>query len=124
MNPRGVDARTSPRVPIRLSAEVRHGEATFTATTRDLSVGGVCLEASFSLPEGDLVQVGLFLVVDDVEDASQPPLQVYGRVAWAAPAEPAEGRLATMGVRFQSMTGAQISGLTRILKVVPSESAA
>ena len=112
--PRGVDARTTPRVPIRMSAEVHVGGLLFTATTRDLSMGGMCLESDRSVPEGAALQIGLFLVVDDVEDASQPPLELAGKVAWTAPGE--EGRTGTMGIRFEGITPAQMAGLSRLLK--------
>jgi hypothetical protein len=117
-----VENRSSPRIHVRLSAEVRSAGRAFTATTRDLSVGGVCLEADRTLGEGDAVQITLFLVVDDVEDASQPPIELRGRVAWSAPGE--EGRLSTMGVRFEGLSSTQMSGLTRYLKMIPASALA
>lgn len=116
MNPRGVESRISPRLAVRLSAEVRHGASTFTAVTRDLSIGGVCLEADRALPEGDPLVVVLFLVVDDVEDAAQPALEMKGKVAWAVAGEGAEP--ARMGVRFESVSPHQLDGLSRFLKLV------
>ena len=97
-----------------MSAEVHHGGRIFTATTRDLSTGGMCLESNRLLPEGEGVLVGLFLVVDDVEDASQPPLEIRGKVAWTAPGE--EGRTGTMGIRFEGVSSTQMVGLSRLLK--------
>src|SRR4051812_19683128 len=114
---RGVDARQSRRFTVRLSAEVNHGGKVFTATTRDLSVGGVCLESDRMVPEGDACAVGLFLVVDDVEDASQPTVEIKGKVAWSAPGD--EGRAATMGIRFDAVSAGQLEGLTRFLKLLP-----
>jgi hypothetical protein len=115
-NPRGIDARQTPRFTVRLSAEVTHGGRSFTATTRDLSQGGVGLDAHQMVPEGELLQVTLFLVVDDVEDPSQPQLDVRGQVMWSVP--PEEGRPGAMGIRFEGLSPAQQAGLARFLKVV------
>ena len=117
--PRGSsDGRLTPRIPVRLSAEVHFAGKVFTATTRDLSSGGVCLESDRLLPEGYALQVGLFLVVDDVEDATQPPLEMRGKVAWATPGDP--GEKGSMGIRFESVSTGQMAGLTRFLKMVPT----
>jgi hypothetical protein len=113
----GVENRLSRRYAVRLSAEVVHGSRKFTGTTRDLSLGGVCLESMQSVGEGELLAMALFLVVDDVEDPSQPPLEVKCRVAWSAPAE--EGRPGVMGLRFEGISPPQLAGLTRFLKLLP-----
>ena len=42
---RGADNRHNSRFPLRLSAEVHYAGKVFTALTRDLSVGGLCLES-------------------------------------------------------------------------------
>ena len=115
----GIDNRQSPRFTVRMSAEVQYGGKLFTAITRDLSVGGVCLESDRLLPEGSALAVGLFLVIDDVEDASQPPLEMRGKVAWAAPGD--EGQASTMGIRFEGVSAPQLAGLTRFLKMVPEQ---
>jgi len=96
--------RQFQRTPIRMSAEIHLGEAVVTATTRDLSEGGVGLELGRSLPEGSQVTLGLFLVVDGVEEERVPPLWVKGRVAWCG--ETDAGRH-TAGVRFEVITDAQ-----------------
>lgn len=117
-NARGVENRKNPRFPIRLSAEVNHTGRLFTAVTRDLSLGGVCLEAGRVLPEGDAIHLALFLVVDDVEDATQPPLEVRARVVWAAAGE--EGRPSTIGLRFEALSSIQTAGLQRLLRIFPA----
>lgn len=120
MTPKGgADNRKSPRFAVRMSAEVTFGGRVFTAVTRDLSVGGVCLESDRLLPEGDALQVGLFLVVDDVEDATQPPLEMRGKVAWTAPGEGEQP--STMGIRFEGVSAGQLAGLTRFLRMLPQE---
>ncbi|MSP62797.1 MAG: PilZ domain-containing protein [Myxococcales bacterium] len=107
--------RQTPRLAVRLSAELRHGEHTFTAVTRNLSIGGVCIESDVPLKEGDALSVGLFLVVDDVEDSTRPPLELQGRVAWVTPGE--QGK-AIMGVRFERLSAYQTTGLTKFLKMM------
>jgi hypothetical protein len=115
----GADNRKSQRFQIRLSAEVSFSGKVFTATTRDLSVGGVCLESDRLLPEGNALTVGLFLVVDDVEDSTQPPLEMRGKVAWSTPGE--GDQPGTMGVRFEGVSATQMTGLTRFLRMLPQQ---
>jgi len=103
--------RQFQRVPIRMSAEIHFGGNVFTGTTRDLSEGGVGLEASKALPEGGEVTLGLFLVVDGVEEERVPPLWVKGRVAWSGELD--DGRHMT-GVRFEVITDEQKSWLRQI----------
>jgi c-di-GMP-binding flagellar brake protein YcgR len=96
--------RQFQRVPIRMSAEVHLDDAVFTATTRDLSEGGVGIELRELLPEGKEITLGLFLVVDDVEDERVPALWVKGRVTWTA--EMANARNVA-GIRFEVITDEQ-----------------
>jgi len=80
------------RVAIRMSAEVHLGEETFTATTRDLSEGGVGLDLPRAVAEGAELTMGLFLVVDDVEEARSQTVQrlrcVENRLGERAPVLP------------------------------------
>jgi c-di-GMP-binding flagellar brake protein YcgR len=103
--------RQHPRVTLRMSAEVRTARTVFTATTRDLSEGGVGLSAEYPLEEGSEVVLGLFLVLDDVE-SDTPPLWVKARVAWAA--ETDDNRF-NAGVRFEVITDDQRKWLRQIL---------
>ena len=100
------------RVPLRMSSEVHVGETSFTATTRDLSEGGCGLELNGTLTEGAEVTLGLFLVVDDVEDAAVPPLWVKGRVAWAGELD--DGRHIA-GIRFEVITDQQKAWVTQVI---------
>jgi len=104
--------RQFDRVPIRMSAEVRSGDQTFTAATRDLSEGGAGLEPERPLGEGSEVTLGLFLVVDDVEEERMPPLWVKGRVAWTGESD--DGRHIA-GVRFEVITDDQKRWLRQVL---------
>lgn len=109
---RPTQRRQYHRVPIRMSAEVRLNGSTFTATTRDISVAGVGLEPERSLPEAAEITLGLFLVVDDVEEEKTPPLWVKGRVAWTAELD--DGR-PVAGIRFEVITDQQKAWLRQIL---------
>jgi hypothetical protein len=112
----GPEHRTSQRIDVRLSAEVQSGPRHFTALTRNLSIGGLCLEAGVPVAEGEELVIGLFLVFDDVEDATREPLQMRGRVAWATPGDGGEPTI--VGVRFESVSAVQMAGLTKFLKMV------
>jgi c-di-GMP-binding flagellar brake protein YcgR len=96
--------RVHPRYDIRLAAEVTTSERTFTATTRNLSSGGCCLESHYPLPEGAEIRLDLFVVYEGVEDERMPPLSTRGTIQWAA--ETDDGSL-TAGVKFEGLTDAQ-----------------
>lgn len=104
--------RQHARLALRMSAEVHTEGGMFIAVTRDLSEGGVAVELPPRLPEGELVTLGLFLVVDDVEEERVPPLWVKGRVVWSADCD-AGGSVA--GIRFEVITPAQQKWLRHLL---------
>ncbi|RMH42786.1 MAG: PilZ domain-containing protein [Deltaproteobacteria bacterium] len=104
--------RVHPRFAIRLSAEVACGDRTFTGTTRNVSVGGCCLESAFPLAEGAEVRLDLFVVVDGIEDERMPPLTTRATVQWAA--EQDDGAFAA-GLRFTGLTAAQQRWLDQFL---------
>lgn len=106
--------RQHPRVDLRMSAEVRTARSVFTATTRDLSEGGVGISADYPLDEGSEVVLGLFLVLDDVE-SDTPPLWVKARVAWSA--ETDDNRY-NAGVRFEVITDDQRKWLRQVLATI------
>jgi len=106
--------RQHQRVDIRMSAEVRTARSVFTATTRDVSEGGVGLSCDYPLDEGSEVVVGLFLVLDDVE-TDTPPLWVKARVAWAAETD---DRRYNAGVRFEVITEEQSKWLRQVLAAI------
>ena len=57
----------APRFAVRLSAELQVDGRTNTATTRNLSEGGVCLETDRALLEGAALAMTLFVVEDEIE---------------------------------------------------------
>ena len=110
--------RQYPRIPLRMSAEIHLGDRSFTAMTRDLSEGGCGLELKELLVEDTQVTLGLFLVVDDVEEERVPPLWVKARVVWAAEMEAvSNGGLARSmaGVRFEVITDQQKVWVRQVL---------
>ncbi len=111
--PRPQDRRRQyTRVLLRMSAEIHLGDTSFTATTRDLSEGGCGLELKQLLPEGAEITLGLFLVVDDVEEERNPPLWVKGRIAWAGELD--EGGFIA-GIRFEVITEQQKKWIGQVL---------
>lgn len=104
--------RVHPRYDIRLAAEVTTGERTFTATTRNLSDGGCCLESHYPMAEGSEIALDLFVVHEGVEDERMPPLSTKATIQWAA--ETDEGGMAA-GVKFVGLTEAQQKWLSAFL---------
>jgi len=104
--------RRHPRFDIKLSAEVHVDGQSFTASTRDVSEGGVGLAVDRPVSENAEVTLGLFLVIDGVEDERFPPLWVKGRVAWSGEGD--DGTR-TVGVRFEVITDAQKAWLRRLI---------
>ncbi len=102
-----------------MSAEVKRSKDTFTATTRDLSEGGAGIECDRALVDGEAVVLGLFLVVDGVEDERNPPLWVRGLVAWCGESD--DGMTYTAGVRFDVITDDQKTWLRRVLSVIQAK---
>jgi c-di-GMP-binding flagellar brake protein YcgR len=113
--PTGVQRRQHARFDVKLSAELTLGDDVFTATTRDISEGGVGLDLDRSLPEETELGINLFLVVDDVEDERSQPLKVRGFVAWCA--ERDEGEWAA-GIRFAEVAANQKQWLKQFLEFV------
>jgi len=108
--------RQYARTALRMSAEIHLGDESFTATTRDLSEGGCGLEFQRPVAEGAELTLGLFLVIDDVEDERVPPLWVKGRVVWSAEMD---GGKTVAGVRFEVITDQQKAWIRQVLSHLP-----
>ena len=109
--------RAHLRYDIRLAAELTlPGGRIATATTKDLSQGGACLESAYAVEDGADLAIALFVVVDDVEEASLPPLRLRASVQWTAQNEeaPVDARHIA-GVKFAELTAAQAAWLKRFL---------
>ena len=112
LSPQG--RRQHARLDVCMSAEIRTARSMFTATTRDLSEAGAGLEADRALTEGEEIALGLFLVVEGLEEET-PPLWVKARVAWTGESD---AGLHTAGVRFAVITPEQQAWLRQILSHV------
>ena len=119
-SPSAPQRRQHARLDMRMSAEVRTARSVFTATTRDVSEGGVGLSCDYPLEEGGEVVLGLFLVLDDVE-ADTPPLWVKARVVWAAESD---DHRYNAGVRFEVITDDQRKWLRQVLTAITPPPAA
>jgi len=115
------ETRAHIRYEIRVSAEVHLAPGvSMTCVTRDLSEGGLGIEADRVLPTGQAVGVELFVVVDDIEDESTTPLQLSAKVAWCRPL----GDLAhAVGLQFVDLDPERRSYLDRLLRAVPAATA-
>jgi hypothetical protein len=107
--------RREPRFKVSLSAEIERPGRTVTAETRNMSLSGANLVCHHPFKEGESFGIGLFLVVDDVEDPTKPPLQCRAKVAWVAELE---DHSYSAGVQFEDMTPEQKAWLERFLKEV------
>ena len=110
--------RAHVRYEVKLAAEITLGDDVFTATTRDISEGGVGLDLDRALPEGQEIGLSLFLVVDEVEDERTQPLVVRGFVAWCAEREQGEW---TAGVRFADIAAEQKEWLKKFVAYVAAQ---
>lgn len=103
-----------PRRDVRLSAEVKLESARLTGTTRNLSVGGVCIEIDRPIVEGAQLQLTLFMVEDGIETEGARGLELVGTVQWTAEAD----RGYALGIKFDNLTARQTSSLTNALRAM------
>lgn len=103
-----------PRYAIRLSAELKVDGSTVTGTTRNLSIGGVCVEIDRPVVEGKLIRLTLFIVEDDIETEGARGLELTGTVQWMAEGD----RNYAVGIKFGNLTAAQQTALNNALKTV------
>ncbi len=115
--PEHANTRKTPRYDVKVSAEVQTASGRVVSMhTRNLSEGGVCLEGPIYFPEGTVLAVGLFLVVDEIEDATEAPLALAGHVSWSE--EPGDGEPARMGIRFAEVEPAALARLRDFLRAL------
>ncbi len=108
--------RSAPRFDIRLSVELQLDGRAETGTTRNVSMGGVCIEINRQLKEGSFLSFRLFLVEEEIESAEEKPLDLVGTVQWATESE----RGFAMGIKFGNLTLTQRKALEARLTAVAS----
>ena len=104
----------APRYNIRLSAELKVDAARLTGTTRNLSIGGVCVEIDRPVTEGKLIRLKLFIVEEDVETEGARGLELTGTVQWMAEGD----RGYAIGIKFGNLNASQTAALNNALKTV------
>ncbi len=103
MEHRRSDRRYDRRVPI----DFAHEGSSFSAHTRNISLGGVFIETDQTLPFG--ARVGLkFRVPTQAE-----PIEVEGQVRWL---EMDDGRLRGLGVRFEGLRARDVWALNKFFE--------
>jgi hypothetical protein len=84
---REAPSNRAPRLSVRLAAELVLGGVRTSGSTRDVSVGGACVEIDRLLEDGTELDVTLIVVEDDIESADSRTLTLRGRVQWGTEAD-------------------------------------
>ena len=92
--------RQHVRRKIHLAIEVMTDEHIFTGSTVDVSRGGLAIEIDGPVYGNSRVQIGVFKVVEGIEDDETPVMGLTGDVVWARAIEPG---LFSAGVRFDDL---------------------
>ena len=104
----------APRFDVRLSAELKVESARLTGLTRNLSIGGVCVEIDRPINEGRQLGLTLFIVEDGIEAEGARGLDLVGTVQWVAEGD----RNYAVGIKFGNLNAAQTTALNNALKAV------
>ena len=107
-----IEKRQHQRFAVDIAAEITIGATRFSATTRDVSEGGVGLLVEQPIEQGALVSIAIFFTQDGIEDPDVQPFEGEATVAWAAPAD---GGRWQAGLRFEPVSGAQQEQLRSFL---------
>ena len=100
--------RTDPRYSRRLDVEIVVGEMHKTATTRNISLGGVFVETDQLLPLATQLQIRFHV-------PTQPEvIEVGGEVRWIENGGPDQP--AGMGIRFQGLRAREVWALNRFFQ--------
>ncbi len=100
--------RTDPRYARRLPVEIIAGDRVHTATTGNISLGGVFVETSESFPLQSRLQIR-FRIPTQAE-----PIEVSGEVRWVEAGGP--NQAAGMGIRFQGLRAREVWALNRFFQ--------
>ncbi|MDZ4696989.1 MAG: PilZ domain-containing protein [Deltaproteobacteria bacterium] len=99
--------RTDPRYDRRLEVQVLSEGKTVIATSQNISLGGMLVEATEALPERTPVLVR-FSVSTQAES-----IEVTGEIRWAATAQ---GGSVEMGIRFNGLRAREVWALNRLFQ--------
>ncbi len=97
--------RTDPRYARRLDVEVIAGEEKRTATTRNISLGGLFIETDQPYPLQTHLQIR-FKIPTHPET-----IEVSGEVRWVEPGD--ADQPCGMGIRFQGLRAREVWALNR-----------
>jgi hypothetical protein len=107
----GPEQRIHPRFDVKAQVEiVRGGGARLRCMTRNVSKGGVCLDAPVELVSGENIDVLITLVFD--ANRSTEPLALPARVMWST----AIGKTHQVGTQFRQLTVDQSTYLDLFLR--------
>ena len=96
-----IEQRHSARFNVEVAAEVFTPKGVLSASTRNLSATGVCLDLAEALPEGSAVGISLFFTSDGIEDPDAEPLNIKATVIWCAQKDQ---RSFAAGANFEDLT--------------------
>ena len=96
-----IEQRHSARFNVEVAAEVYTPKGVLSASTRNLSASGVCLDLVESLPEGSAVGISLFFTSDGIEDPDAEPLNIKANIIWCAQKDQ---RSFAVGANFADLT--------------------
>src|SRR5262245_20900225 len=106
--------RTARRYEVRLAAELTVEGKKLAGKTRNLSIGGLCVELDRPCAEGTAVRILLFVVEDDVEAEGSKGLELDATVQWVAEGEKGYA----IGVKFNPLPPPQVTLLQNALKQI------
>jgi hypothetical protein len=109
---REIPVDRKPRYPVSLAADLRGPGWKTAGTTRNISVGGLCVEIDRLVPEATRLEVTLFVVEDEVESADGRTLSMAATVQWSS-----EGDVGYLhGLKFVDLTPAQSAAVGNALR--------
>ena len=100
--------RTDPRYDRRIEVEISVGGSTQQAMTRNISIGGMYVEATEAIPVETEVRIRFKV-------PSQPePIEVTGQVRWVE--QEASPGVIGIGVRFNGLRAREVWALNRFFQ--------
>ena len=92
------------------------GDNIVHGSTHDVSVGGCRVESVLPIPEGERVRLDLCVVIDGVQDADYPHLQIQADIRWGAEAQNDAGEdIFFTGMQFVGVSEAQAVWIEQIV---------